>query len=165
VSEDAKPVEDEGIVEDDSTQGTSLTRRKALGIGAAAVGTAALGGFADVARAGTARAAASPVTHGSFGKALQRCVTDSTFYNATIASPATLTNTFPKLTKQELEVLRQCAIMSGANVASINKVRDAAISAAASHDTGVLVNSGGQVVGFAWSCCCCCCCVNKLLSA
>ncbi len=165
MSEDATRAEDEGIVEDDATPGTSLTRRTVLGVGAAAVGAAALGGLADVARAGTARAAASPVTHGDFGKALKRCVTDSTFYNATISSPATLTNTFPKLSKQELEVLRQCAIMSGANVASINKVRDAAISAAASKDTGVVVNSSGQVVGFAWSCCCCCCCVNKLLPA
>ena len=150
----------EDVQENSEDSGTSLTRRKVLGVGAAAVGAAALGGLADVARAGTAAGTASPVTHGDFGRALKRCVTDSTFYNQTIASPATLTNTFPKLTKQELEVLRTCAIMSGANVASINKVRDAAISAAASKDTGVLVNSGGAVAGFVFACCCCCCCKN-----
>jgi hypothetical protein len=164
---DEKPVAGEEIVEA-STAGTSLTRRKALGIGAVALGGAALGGLADVARAGTAAGtpgSGSPVTHGDFGRALKRCVTDSTFYNSTIASPTTLTKTFPKLTHQELEVLRDCAIMSGADVGSINKVRDAAISNASSKDTGVLVNSGGQVIGFAFACCCCCCCKNVTFNA
>lgn len=165
MTEDAKRAEDEGIVEDDATPGTSLTRKAALGMGAAAVGAAALGGLADVARAGTATAANSPVTHGDFGRALQKCVTNATFYNQTIQTPATLTNAFPKLSKQELEVLRTCAIMSGANVAAINKVRDAAISSFASKDTGVVVNSSGQVMGFAWSCCCCCCCRPVTLAA
>jgi hypothetical protein len=162
VKEDARLVEDERIVEDDSTSGASLTRRKALGMGAAAVGAAALGGLASASSAGasTARAAASPVTHGDFGRALTRCVTDSAFYTKAIGTPATITTTFPKLSHQELEILRTCAILSGANVAAINKVRDAAISAAAAKDTGVLVNSGGQVIGWAFACCCCCCCRN-----
>ena len=168
VKHDTEPVAGEDgqdVVENDSTRETSLTRKAVLGVGAAAVGAAALGGLADVARAGTATAAATPVTHGDFGRALKRCVTDSTFYNAAIATPATITNTFPKLSKQELEVLRDCAIMSGANIAAINKVRDAAISNAASHDTGVLVNSSGQVIGFAFACCCCCCCKNVTFNA
>jgi len=166
--EEGKPVargDEQGNVESDPTSGTALTRRKALGIGAVALGGAALGGLADVGRAQAATATAGAVKKGTFGKALQRCVTDSTFYNQVIQSPAMLTKTFPTLSHQELEVMRDCAIMSGANIAAINKVRDAAISSAASKDTGVLVNSTGQVIGFAFACCCCCCCKNVTFSS
>ena len=156
MNEDSKPVEDEGVVEDDSTSG--LTRRTALGMGAAAVGAVALGGLADAgaARAGSVRPAAT-VTHGAFGRALKRCVTDSTFYGNAIKSPALITTTFPTISHAELEVLRDCAILSGANVTAINKVRDAAITAAASKD-GAVIDSTGHFVAFVFPCCCCCCC-------
>jgi hypothetical protein len=164
VSEDAKPVEDEGLAEDDSTTGTPLTRRTVLGVGAAAVGAAALGGLATAgsARAGTTSAAAV-VKKGTFGKALQRCVTDSTFYASAIKSPGMITSTFPKISHAELDVLRDCAILTGANVAAINKVRDAAISSAASSD-GAIVDSSGNFVAFTYPCCCCCCCKNVTIS-
>ena len=52
MDEGTQPVAGEEVVEDDSTPGTSLTRKAALGVGAVALGGAALGGLADVARAG-----------------------------------------------------------------------------------------------------------------
>ena len=164
MKEDTKPVAGEEIVEDDSTPGTSLTRRKALGVGAVALGGVALGGLADVARAGTVQSKATVPDGAVFKQVLTKLATSSSFRSQALQDPTVITKKYPSLTMLQLEALRNCAILSGANIKSINKVRAAAISSSSSiNQTGAIVIGGssggpGHSVGWTISCTCCCCC-------
>jgi len=161
VKDDTKPVAGEaeqGVVEDDSTPGTSLTRKAALGVGAVALGGAALGGIADVARAGTARSTATVPDGAVFKQVLTKLASNATFRSQALQNPAMITKTYPSLTKLQLEALRDCAILSGANIATINKVRAAAISTAGSQSAAGAIVIGGHSLGWSVSCCSCCCC-------
>ena len=163
VKEDTKPVTGEDIVEDDSTSGKSLTRKAALGVGAAAVGGAALGGLAS---AGGAQAATrANVPDGAvFRNVLTKLATNPTYRSQALQTPSMITHDYPSLTKLQLSALRECAILSGANIASINKVRAAAISTTGSQNAaGAIVIGGsagtpGHSTGWSISCTCCCCC-------
>jgi hypothetical protein len=167
VKEDTKPGTGQEIVEDDSTSGKSLTRKAALGLGAAAVGGAALG---ELANAGGAQAATkATVPDGAvFKKVLTKMAAGgaeaAAYRKSILDSPGNLTKQFPSLTMLQLEALRNCAILSGVNISSINKVRAAAISTTGNiNQTGAIVVGGssggpGHSVGWTISCTCCCCC-------
>ena len=84
----------------------------------------------------------------TFKAALNRLSTDTTFRKAVLARPETLTKEF-KLSLRELHALRQAAIMSGADMTRINKVRAREIANAKATLTDIDIDI---------SCCCCCCC-------
>jgi hypothetical protein len=161
LKEDTKPVageDEQGVVESDSTPGMSLTRKAALGVGAAALGGAALGGLADVARAGTAQATATVPDGAVFKTVLTKLASNATFRKQALQDPSLITKSYPSLSKLQLEALRDCAILSGANIASINKVRAAAISTASSQAAAGAIVVSGHSIGWSISCCSCCCC-------
>lgn len=167
MKEDAKPVagEDEHMVQDDSTSGTSLTRPKALGVGAVALGGAALGGLADAGRAqaGTTRSDATVPDGAIFRVVLKRMAVDSSFRTQALQTPGLITKTYPSLTPLQLEALRNCAILSGENIAAINKVRAGAISSPSSQAAAGAIVVSGHSLGWTitisgCACCCCCCC-------
>jgi len=161
VDESTKPVaseDEQGVVEEDSTPGTSLTRRKALGVGAVALGGVALGGLADVARAGTVQSKATVPDGAVFKQVLTKLATSSSFRSQALKDPSVITKSYPSLTKLQLEALRDCAILSGANIASINKVRAAAISTSSAQTASMTITVSGHSIGWSVSCCSCCCC-------
>ena len=165
MDEGVKPVagdDEQGVVENDSTPGTSLTRKAALGVGAAALGGAALGGLAD---AGRAQAATKAIPNTAvFKQVLTKLAGDSTYRNAAIANPAKITHDYPTLSPLQLDALRDCAILSGKNIAAINKLRAAAVTSAAGSNPGALVISvsgGPGRGGWQVSCSCCCCCCGE----
>ena len=159
VKDDTKPV----AGEDEAASGTSLTRKAALGVGAVALGGAALGGLANASGAQAATTATVP-DGAPFRNALRKLTVDQTFASQAIQDPSLVTKAYPALNTLQLETLRECAILSGANVAAINKVRAAAISGTSSINHAGAVVVGGHSVGWYPTCCCCCCCV-KLGSA
>ena len=165
MEEGIKPVageDEQGIVEDDSTSGTSLTRRKALGVGAVALGGAAIGGLAG---AGRAEAATKTIPNTAvFKAALTKLATNSTYRTAATKNPSMVTHDYPSLSPLQLDALRDCAILSGANIAAINKVRAAAITSAASSNPGAVtisVSGGPGRGGWQISCSSCCCCCGE----
>ena len=153
MKEDSKPE----IVEDDSTPGTSLTRKAALGVGAVALGGAALGGLANAGGASAATRATVP-DGAVFKTVLTKLATNATYRQQALQNPGMITKSYPSLTKLQLEALRDCAILSGANIASINKVRAAAISTAGSQAAAGAIVISGHSQGWSISCCSCCCC-------
>lgn len=163
MKEDTKRVaseDEQGVVEDDSMPGTSLTRKAALGVGAVALGGAALGGLAKAggAQAATVHSSATVPDGAVFKTVLTKLASNPTFRQQMLTTPANLTKTYPSLTKLQLEALRDCAILSGANIASINKVRAAAISTAGAQAAAGAIVIGGHSTGWSISCCSCCCC-------
>src|SRR4051812_15813148 len=136
-----KPARGEESVDGDSTSRKSLTRKAVLGVGAAAVGGAALGGLANAGGAQAATTATVP-DGAVFKKVLTKLATSSTFRSQAIKNPSLITKTYPSLSKLQLDALRDCAILSGVNIAAINKVRAAAISTTGSENA-----AGAIVVG------------------
>lgn len=132
-----------------------MTRRQALGTGAAVAGAVAVGGLARSGDAGAAAfgPSATTVVAGEFKKALNRLAKDATFRNQAMASPGMITSTF-QLTVGELEMLRQVAILSGTDTVQLNKARAAKLT----NSSGVVLHNGGG--GWSISCCSCCCCCS-----
>src|SRR5437773_502070 len=84
-----------------------------------------------------------------FKAALNKLASDAAFREAVTQNPEKLTTDF-HLSLTELHALRQAAILSGADMTHVNRVRLSAIgahAAAAAPEWDVNV-----------SCCCCCCC-------
>jgi hypothetical protein len=95
-----------------------------------------------------------------FRNALRALSVNHTFASQAIQNPSMVTKAYPSLNTLQLEALRECAILSGANVAAINKVRAAAISSTSSINAAGAVVVSGHSVGWYPTCCCCCCCVS-----
>lgn len=96
---------------------------------------------------------AAKSTPATFKKALNRLATDDAFRTTVTKDPAKLTTEY-QLSLKELHALRQAAVLSGVDMAAINKVRASEIGRvghAAADDINV-------------SCCCCCCCGETGLS-
>ena len=90
-----------------------------------------------------------------FQKALSKLSGDPTYRKAATGKPAMITKDF-KLTLQELTALRQVAIMSGANVKAVDRVRGKEYSRLAGASR--LVVRPGVATDVDVSCCSCCCC-------
>ncbi len=142
----------------DSAQGSTeqeskISRRQALGAGAAVAGGVALGGLVRSGDAGAAvfSPSSTTVVAGQFKAALSKLATNTTFRASAMKDPTLITKSF-KLTAGELEMLRQVAILSGADNAALNKARAAAISGR----SGITIGNTG--IGWSISCCSCCCC-------
>lgn len=87
----------------------------------------------------------------NFKKALNRLSTDKEFRDRAIAKPEILTTEF-RLSLKELHALRAAAVLSGADLTEIQRVRGNAIERFAVTRTNV------ADVDIDISCCCCCCC-------
>ncbi len=86
----------------------------------------------------------------NFKAALNKLGSDDAFRDAVMKDPSTLTDDF-HLSVQELQALRQAAVLSGVDVKVIDIQRANAIAAAAK--AGLAAEVDINV-----SCCCCCCC-------
>jgi hypothetical protein len=80
-----------------------------------------------------------------FRKALTKLATDLKYRNEATKAPSNITKDF-NLTPEELKALREVAILSGADVAEIDKLR--------LHESG----PHAEAVNVHVHCCCCCCC-------
>ncbi|MDQ3964526.1 MAG: hypothetical protein M3277_11545 [Actinomycetota bacterium] len=85
-----------------------------------------------------------------FREALTKFASDPSFREEAMRSPEIVQENF-KLSLEELQALRQVAIMSGADVSEVDKVR-----------AKVFANRAGRVeatdVDVSCCSCCCCCC-------
>jgi hypothetical protein len=96
---------------------------------------------------------------GNFRRALSKLASDPEYRTLATADPQRLVNDF-QLTASELEALRQAAIMSGADVTSVDvlraeSIRKDAFARVNNEDVTELANGGVNVS--CCSCCCCCC--------
>ena len=84
----------------------------------------------------------------NFKAALSKLGADKAFRAQVEKNPAVLTKEFLSLT--ELNALRQVALLTGADITQINKVRA----------TGIAATNRAQLaaIDIDVSCCCCCCC-------
>ncbi len=85
-----------------------------------------------------------------FKKALNKLSTDHAFREKAMTHPETLTNEF-HLSLKDLHALRQAAVLSGADMKAITRVR--ATEMAHMVSTNQLTDIDIDI-----SCCCCCCC-------
>jgi hypothetical protein len=87
----------------------------------------------------------------NFKAALNRLGSDAAFRDAVTKNPEKLTKDF-QLSIQELQALRQAAVLSGVDAKTIDITRAKAI--------GDFAGRGDLAAGFDVnvSCCCCCCC-------
>ena len=83
----------------------------------------------------------------NFKKALNRLSTDREFRDRAVAKPEILTTEF-SLSVKELHALRSAAVLSGADMRQIQKVRGTEIA------RGLALPD----IDIDISCCCCCCC-------
>ena len=84
---------------------------------------------------------------GNFRSVLKRLSGDAAYVTSAIGDPSTILKDYPGLTLQELDALRDSAILSGVDVDSIDPYRNGVASRTANSPT-----LGGD------GCCCCCCC-------
>ena len=84
-----------------------------------------------------------------FKSVLTKLATDKGYLQTTTKDPKKLLADFPQLTIQELDALRDAAILSGVDVSNIDPLHEKI--ADARPGSGAL---GGDVT----ACCCCCCC-------
>jgi hypothetical protein len=82
-----------------------------------------------------------------FRAALTRLATDDQYRVRAATNPTLVEKDF-QLSFQELETLRQAAILSGADVTAVNKVRAKSLDE----------NAATNMADFSISCCSCCCC-------
>jgi hypothetical protein len=93
-----------------------------------------------------------------FREVLARLATDTAYRASAMADPNVILEDY-RLTLKELQILRQAAIMSGADTSSVNRVRVSAMR-------GQIADlSATDVDVSCCSCCCCCCGETSLLSA
>lgn len=85
-----------------------------------------------------------------FKRALSKLATDEKFRAQATKDPTVVTRQF-KLSLKELSALREAAVMSGADVKAVDKVRLREISAR------VGLVSATDIDISCCSCCCCCC--------
>jgi len=98
-----------------------------------------------------------------FQKALTKLSSDATYRKAATAKPAMITKDF-KLSLHELTALRQVAIMSGANIRAVDKVRAKEYGRLPGRVRPVGLESADVDVSCC-SCCCCCCGETAVASA
>jgi hypothetical protein len=100
-----------------------------------------------------------------FRKALSRLATDAEYRQKAQTKPEIILRDF-KLSLSDLQALRQVAVLSGADISAVNKVRAKEI-ARLSNEFAV-VNKGAlartDVDISCCSCCCCCCGETAVLS-
>ncbi len=87
-----------------------------------------------------------------FRQALTRLASDPAYREQASAEPSIITKDF-RLGLRELQALRQVAIMSGADVTAVNRLRAEAISKGANQSP--MAQSDINIS--CCSCCCCCC--------
>lgn len=87
-------------------------------------------------------------TEGAFKSVLTKLASDKGYLRATVNMPKKLLEDFPELTIQELDALRDAAILSGADLSNIDPLH--AGLAKARPGSGATLGGNG--------CCCCCCC-------
>src|SRR4051812_17617012 len=87
----------------------------------------------------------------NFKKALAKLSTDEAFRQKALTHPETLTTEF-HLSLRDLHALRQAAVLSGADMTQITRVR--------ATEMGRMATTAGSLadVDINISCCCCCCC-------
>lgn len=85
-----------------------------------------------------------------FREVLTRLSTDKGYLQSATANPMKLLEDFPELTIQELDALRDAAILSGADVSNVDPLH--------ARITGARPGSGESLGGDITACCCCCCC-------
>jgi len=88
-----------------------------------------------------------------FQKALTKLSSDPTYRKEATTKPALITKDF-KLSLQELTALRQVAILSGANIRAVDKIRAKEYG----RPIGRVRPIGGAAADVDVSCCSCCCC-------
>lgn len=86
----------------------------------------------------------------SFRKVLTKLSTDKGYLSAASADPKMLIKDYPELTIQELDALRDAAILCGADVTNVDPLHSNLASARP--------GSGDALGGDITACCCCCCC-------
>jgi len=89
-----------------------------------------------------------------FREVLTRLANDSSFRAQATADPALITSNF-RLSLKELQALRQVAVLSGADVSTVDRVRITSIS-----ETRPSLDS----VDVSCCSCCCCCCGDTAVS-
>lgn len=87
-----------------------------------------------------------------FAEVLSKLASDPGYRERAVADPATIAIDY-KLTLKELQSLRQVAILSGADITNVNKLR--AEEMLQRIDAAYLDNADVDVS--CCSCCCCCC--------
>jgi hypothetical protein len=98
---------------------------------------------------------------GTLKTVLSKILNDSAYATAAVKSPLKITTDYPHISVLELETLRNCAILSGADMGAINTARADAIGASAAGDLGLITTDPtGPALGFSVSCCSCCCCIK-----
>lgn len=90
-----------------------------------------------------------------FRKALTRLATDAAYRKQATQDPTLITKDF-KLSLRDLQALRQVAVLSGADLTTVNKVR--AESFAHFSPEFTKLGQGGLAADVNVSCCSCCCC-------
>jgi len=85
---------------------------------------------------------------GQFRTVLTKLATDKGYLQATISNPAKLLADYPDLTVEELDALRDAAVLSGADFSRIDPL----------HAQMVGTRPGAGVALGGDGCCCCCCC-------
>lgn len=86
---------------------------------------------------------------GGFRAVLKRLSQDQAYLQETTTNPRKILEDFPDLTLQELDSLRDAAVLSGVDVREIEPLHD-----------GIANMRFGQALGDGdiTACCCCCCC-------
>lgn len=77
-----------------------------------------------------------------FKEVLTRLVSDRNYLLATTANPRAILSDFPTLSVQDLQALRDAAVLSGVDMSNISPLND-----------GLTIRPLGDI-----GCCCCCCC-------
>ncbi len=97
---------------------------------------------------GKARATLGGAPDNGFRAVLKRLSQDQTYRQETTKDPRKILDDFPGLTLQELDALRDAAVLSGVDLSEIEPLHDQI----AGKRFGELGN--GDIT----ACCCCCCC-------
>lgn len=92
---------------------------------------------------------------GEFRKALTRLASDEAYREKAQKDPQLIMNDF-KLSVRDLQALRQVAVLSGADLTAVNKVRAESFARLGSEFTHL--GRGGLAADVNVSCCSCCCC-------
>jgi hypothetical protein len=101
-----------------------------------------------------------------FRKALSRLATDAKYRQQATKNPEVILKDF-KLSLRDLQALRQVAVLSGADISAVNKVR-AREMARLSDEFGVLgkgaLAPAATDIDISCCSCCCCCCGETAVS-
>jgi len=115
--------------------------------------------------AGTSLPKVVNVNASEFRRALARLASDPAYRERAMNDPSVITADY-KMTLKDLQSLREVAVMSGADVTEVNKLRAQSLSAVAFGNIAtlgpgaseVLKNPGNIAADVNVSCCSCCCC-------